>query len=47
MSIDTEQVLDYCPKCGSELEENDPWTECPKCGIVNIQFWVSDWEREQ
>lgn len=44
--IETEQNLDYCPKCGKELESDDPYVRCPKHGIVNIDFWLSNWEED-
>lgn len=41
-----ERDCSYCPLCGSDLEWDDPWMKCPEHGIVNIQFWESNWEEE-
>lgn len=33
-----ETQLDYCPRCGPELEGKHP-VKCPEHGAVNIDYW--------
>lgn len=43
-----DDTLEYCPHCGSKLEEPikafGEHTKCPKCGDVFIEFhrWVNE-----
>ena len=35
---ETADRIVYCPRCGSELENEWP-TECPEHGPVSIDYW--------
>ena len=36
-------ILNFCPKCGSELTEksteSEDWVTCPKCGFIEVEYY--------
>ncbi len=43
MSEEYENILNYCPKCGSELLEksieSEGWVTYPKCGFICVEYY--------
>lgn len=36
--------LSYCPRCGSDLQTEELPVKCPTHGVVNIDYWETNWE---